>query len=222
MQQDNQWLTWSTSIRMIRCNGSQREDSTWRSHWFQAPRMLLWECECCAAIGGSAIRRCLTVGRVAQTQRPRRINAHPLTKRGLGECMGYFGTSSSEEAGDGRETAHHWRSTISGSHRKDWWAMQGHREEDRGAWSTTRSWRRRGVGQPTSSIGRGEEEPTTMERGLEEGVRLFERLWCDQANWDKWIRRASGAVWSGRVASYDVGGSEETTNETQSSSGSLR
>ena len=49
------------------------------------------------------------------------------------------------------------------------------------------------VNQPVS-IGRGKEEPTTVERGLEEGVRLFERLWCDQANWDKGVRRASGAV----------------------------
>ena len=43
-----------------------------------------------------------------------------LSGGGLGECMGYLGTSSSKEAGDRGKTADHRRSTVHGSHSKTW------------------------------------------------------------------------------------------------------
>ena len=140
----------------------------------------------------------------------------------LGQCMGYFGTSSPKEAGNRGKTADHRRSTVHGSHSTTWWAVQEPREELWGPEGIKRSCGRRGVGQPTSSIGRSKEEPTTMERGSEEGVWLLDRLWGDQTNRVEGICGASGAVWGGGVNPDDVGCGEEATNETQSQSGSMR
>ena len=144
-----------------------------------------------------------------------------------GQCMGYLGTSSSKEAGNRGKTADHRGSTVHGSHSATWGAVQEHREEHGGSEGIgikrrRGCSRRRGVGQPTSFIGRSEEEPTTMERGSEEGVRLFDRLWGDQTNRVKGVCRASGAVWSGGVNSDYAGCGEEATIETQSQSGSMR